>query len=127
MSDAHRFAKLYRQHSLKIFRFALHMSGSTAMAEEVTQETFVILIDHPERFDPARGEMGAFLFGVARNLVRRHLERERRFECMEDTLEERFSSNEDILGDLTRRETKQLRLDLANSRVSATSPASGFG
>jgi len=97
------------------------------MAEEVTQETFVILIDHPERFDPARGEMGAFLFGVARNLVRRHLERERRFECMEDTLEERFSSNEDILGDLTRRETKQLRLDLANSRVSATSPASGFG
>ena len=89
---------------MKIFRFALHMSGSTTTAEEVTQETFLMLIHQPNRFDPARGEISAFLFGVARNLVRKHLERGRKFECMEDAGDERFSSGEDILGDLTRSE-----------------------
>jgi RNA polymerase sigma-70 factor (ECF subfamily) len=111
MTEADRFARLYRQYSLKIFRFALHMSGSTATAEEVTQETFVMLMDHPKRFDPARGEIGPFLFGVARNLVHRHLERGRKFEGMEDTAEERFSSGEDILRDLTQRENVQALRD----------------
>jgi len=111
MTDAHRFTTLYRQHSLKIFRFALHMSGSTTIAEEVTQETFLTLIHQPERFDPARGEIGAFLFGVARNYVRKHLERGRKFESMEDDTDLRFTTNEDILGDLTHRENLQALKD----------------
>lgn len=111
MTDANRFASLYRQHSVKIFRFALHMSGSATTAEEVTQETFTFLIDQPQRFDPARGEVGPFLFGVARNLVRKHLERGRKFECMEDGVDERLPSSEDILGDLTRRENIQALKD----------------
>jgi len=110
MTDANRFAKLYRQHSVRIFRFALQMSGSPAAAEEVTQETFLTLMDRPDLFDPARGEIGPFLFGVARNLVRRHLERDRKFECMDDNAEG-FSTNEDILGDLTRRENIQALKD----------------
>lgn len=107
MTDADRFTKLYRQHSLKIFRFALHMSGSATLAEEVAQETFLMLIRQPERFDPSRGEMEAFLFGVARNLVRRHLDAGRKLECIEDGGEYLFASGEDILGDLTRRENIQ--------------------
>ena len=105
MTDAARFTGIYRQHSLPIYRFALHMSGSAAVAEEVTQETFLVLIDRPGNFDEQRGSMGAFLFGVARNLVRRHLERGRRLVCVDETAEEQYVTDEDVLGDLTRRES----------------------
>jgi DNA-directed RNA polymerase specialized sigma24 family protein len=36
-----------------------------AVAAEVTQDVFVWLIHHPDRFDPARGELSSFLLGVA--------------------------------------------------------------
>lgn len=52
-----------------IFGFAWRMTGSTPMAEDVTQEAFLVLLRHPERFDPLRGTLRAFLLGVARNRV----------------------------------------------------------
>ena len=107
MTDAARFTEIYRQNSLGIYRFALHMSGSTAIADEVTQETFLLLIDRPGSFDAARGSVGAFLFGVARNLVRKHLERGHRLVSVEDTADEHYATDEDVLGDLTKRESLQ--------------------
>jgi RNA polymerase sigma-70 factor (ECF subfamily) len=53
------------------------MSGNAAMAEDVTQEVFMTLIRDAKRFDPARGTLGGFLFGVARNHLRRRWEQER--------------------------------------------------
>jgi RNA polymerase sigma-70 factor, ECF subfamily len=38
------FTTLYRRRQGPIYRFALQMTGSTAMAEDVTQETFLTLI-----------------------------------------------------------------------------------
>jgi RNA polymerase sigma-70 factor, ECF subfamily len=55
--------------------------------------------------------VAAFLFGVARNVMRRHLENGRKFESMEDEGDPRFTSDEDILGDLTRRENIQALKD----------------
>lgn len=107
MTDAARFTEIYRQHSLSIYRFALHMSGSATVAEEVTQETFLMLIHRPGVFDPARGNLAAFLYGVARNFVRQHLDRDRRFEPVDSEVDAPFASCEDILGDLTRREDIQ--------------------
>lgn len=69
--DEDAFLALYRRHSGQVYRFALHMSGSKSVAEEVLQETFVILLERKEHFDPQRGTLGAFLIGVARNQVRR--------------------------------------------------------
>jgi RNA polymerase sigma-70 factor (ECF subfamily) len=111
MTDAARFTEIYRQHSLKIFRFALHMSGSPTIAEEVTQETFLVIIHQPGSFDPARGAIGSFLYGVARNFVRQHLDRDRRFEQVDEGEDEEIASGEDILGDLTRRENVQVVRD----------------
>lgn len=107
MTDAAHFTETYRQHSLPIYRFALHMSGSESIADEVTQDTFMMLIHQPGSFDPKRGTMGGFLYGVARNLVRRHLERGRKFLCVDDADEEDYATDEDLLGDLTRRESLQ--------------------
>ncbi len=73
--DEEAFTALYRRRQGPIFRFALHMSGSTHIAEEVTQDVFIFLLQRGGDFDPARGVLGAYLFGVARNYVRRALER----------------------------------------------------
>lgn len=73
--DEEAFTALYRRRQGPIFRFALHMSGSTHIAEEVTQEVFIFLLQRGNEFDPARGVLGAYLFGVARNYVRRAMER----------------------------------------------------
>ncbi len=73
--DEEAFTALYRRRQGPIFRFALHMSGSTHTAEEVTQDVFIFLLQRGRDFDPARGALGAYLFGVARNYVRRALER----------------------------------------------------
>jgi RNA polymerase sigma-70 factor (ECF subfamily) len=75
--DEAAFTVLYRRKHPAIYRFALHMSGNAAIAEDVTQEVFMTLIRDGKRFDPARGTLGGFLFGVARNHLRRRWERER--------------------------------------------------
>jgi RNA polymerase sigma-70 factor (ECF subfamily) len=75
--DEAAFTLLYRRKHPAIYRFALHMSGNAAMAEDVTQEVFMTLIRDAKRFDPARGTLGGFLFGIARNHLRRRWEQER--------------------------------------------------
>jgi RNA polymerase sigma-70 factor, ECF subfamily len=76
--DEVAFTLLYRRKHPAIYRFALHMSGNAAVAEDVTQEVFMALIRDAKRFDPARGTVASFLFGVARNQVRKRWEQNRR-------------------------------------------------
>jgi len=76
--DEDAFAELYRRQHPGIYRFALHMSGNPAIAEDVTQEVFMALIREPGRFDPTRGSLSSFLFGIARNHLRKRWEQERR-------------------------------------------------
>lgn len=101
--DEEAFAALYRVRSGAICRFALQMTGRRDLAEDVTQETFLALALHGKRYDPARGSVMAFLYGIARNLVLKRLEKER----PEDSgaLGDEFAGEEDVLGDLTRRES----------------------
>ncbi len=76
--DEHAFSELYRRKHRAIYRFALHMSGNPAIAEDITQEVFMALIREPGRFDATRGSLSAFLFGIARNHLRKRWEQERR-------------------------------------------------
>jgi RNA polymerase sigma-70 factor (ECF subfamily) len=62
---------IYERHGGSVYRFALLWSGSPAIAADVTQDVFVHLLAHPADFDPARGRLGAYLCGIARNFVRR--------------------------------------------------------
>jgi RNA polymerase sigma-70 factor (ECF subfamily) len=77
--DREAFTALYRLNHPAVFRFALHMTGDRPQAEEVTQDVFVWLIHHAGDFDPARGELGAFLLGVTRKFLLRRFQSERRF------------------------------------------------
>jgi len=73
--DEQAFLALYQKHQAALYRYALRMTGSPWAAEEVVQEVFLVLIREPEKYQVARGELGAFLYGVARNRVMKHLER----------------------------------------------------
>jgi RNA polymerase sigma-70 factor, ECF subfamily len=77
--DQEAFRTIYSRCQGPIYRFALHMTGSTFIAEDVTQEVFMMLIQETSRFDPARGTLPAYLFGIGRNLLLRRLEREQVF------------------------------------------------
>jgi RNA polymerase sigma-70 factor, ECF subfamily len=69
-------AVLYQDRHRGIYRFALQMCGSAALAEDITQEVFMVLIRGDHTFDPTRGSLNAFLLGVARNQVLRRIQRE---------------------------------------------------
>ena len=71
------FVALYRRRQGAIFRFVMHMSGSPAVAEDVTQEVFVALLRDACGYDPDRGPLSGYLFGIARKLLLRQAERGR--------------------------------------------------
>ena len=98
--DETAFTALYRRRQVAVYRFALHMSGDAAISEDVTQEVFLALLEGGGRFDPSRGSLLSFLYGIARNRVLRRLEAKRPEELSGEP-----SSDDDVLEDLTRRET----------------------
>lgn len=112
--DEDAFRVFYARHHAPIYRFALHMTGRREVAEEVVQEAFMTLIQKAEKFRTDRGEPQAFLYGIARNHVKRLMERERRYEPLMDetNLQQEATSRsnghtpgETLLGELTREET----------------------
>lgn len=73
--DEDSFTEIYRRHQAPLYRFALRMTGNSWAAEEIVQEVFMILVRDPKKYQAERGTLGAFLYGVTRNRVMKHLER----------------------------------------------------
>ncbi|MFP5228858.1 MAG: RNA polymerase sigma factor [Acidobacteriota bacterium] len=83
---------LYDRYGHNVYRFLVHMTGSAALAEELTQEVFVAILDSMskgtmERFDPAKGTLEGYLLGIARNLARGELRRNHRLLSLDGALE----------------------------------------
>lgn len=93
------FAALYERYEPALYRYALHMSGSRTVAEEIAHDVFVRLIGPHLHFDEGRGTLEAYLYGVARNLVRVMRRRRESGEMVEQAV------MHDMLGDLIRDET----------------------
>jgi RNA polymerase sigma-70 factor (ECF subfamily) len=108
--DEQAFVTLYRRRQGDIYRYTLHMSGSAALAEEVTQEVFVALIREPAQYDAARGPLSAYLYGIARNRVLQRLEQDRNYVPLEEEGLDRASPpdtgyQDPVLREMLRRET----------------------
>jgi RNA polymerase sigma-70 factor (ECF subfamily) len=109
--DEQAFVALYRRWQGSLYRFALQMTGNPGVAEEVTQEVFLTLMRDPKIFDPARGPLQSFLFGVCRNFVMRRISEESRYVSLapvsfdggNGSMEP--ASSLDLLSDLTQAET----------------------
>src|SRR5690349_25124832 len=108
--DEDALGQLYRRRQGSVYRFALQMSGSRSIAEDVTQEVFLFLMREGQVFDPARGSVSAFLLGVARNYVLRRLRVQHLLAPLNDESDDDsplLQSGMDLcpLEDLTRAET----------------------
>ena len=77
--DATAFQTLYRQHRSGLYSFALLHSGAPDVAADVVQEVFMGLLSDSYGFDPLKGMLANFLYGVARNLVLSHARQNRRW------------------------------------------------
>lgn len=64
--DARAFDALYRMHGPKLEVFLRRFLGSQQAAEDIMQETFTGIWQHPNGFEPERGTLRAYLFGVGR-------------------------------------------------------------
>ena len=60
-------AGLYDRHGAAVFAAAMRASGDRTIAAEIVQETFLILWDRAELFDPSRGSLPGWLAAIARN------------------------------------------------------------
>jgi RNA polymerase sigma-70 factor (ECF subfamily) len=111
--DESAFAALYGRRQGGLFRFALQMSGSASVAEDVTQEVFMALLNEEIRFDPSRGALSSYLYGAARNQVLRRLDKEKGLVALTDENGEQSDRVEirhrdarlDPLAELSRSET----------------------
>ena len=108
--DAEALTALYWRRRADVYRFALHMTASRSVADDVTQEVFLTVMQDARRFQPERASVAAWLCGIARNHVRRRLDRDRLLQplavhagdgAVDDPA---LVSHADPLGDLTRGE-----------------------
>lgn len=77
--DEEAFTRLYRRLSGAVYRFTRRMSGSSSLAEDVTQEVFLILLRRAELYNPQRGSLSTYLMRIARNEILRRLDRDRAY------------------------------------------------
>src|ERR1700692_4984671 len=89
--DDDAFLEFYRRHQGGLYRYAVHMSGSPQSAADVVQETFLTLIRHSGKYEEEKGTPAAFLFGIARNHLRKLREREGRYVPLSEELSKGLS------------------------------------
>jgi RNA polymerase sigma-70 factor (ECF subfamily) len=82
--DREAFAALYHRYFLSVYRFASYMTNDRPRAAEITQDVFIWLAGHAAQFDATRGDLGAFLGGVARKFVHRQQRHDQRWLPLEE-------------------------------------------
>ena len=102
--DAVAFTALFRRRQTDVYRIALLMTGSASVAEDITQDVFLAVMQDAKRFESGRGTVAAWLCGIARNHARRRLDRDWRTVPLpegSDSTESGGVANPDPLGDLS--------------------------
>ncbi|MFN8053543.1 MAG: RNA polymerase sigma factor [Acidimicrobiales bacterium] len=72
-SNPRAFGELYERHAPGLFRYLRSRCRDSQEALDLLAETFAEALAGLDRFDPERGQVGAWLFGIARNKFRRYI------------------------------------------------------
>lgn len=106
--DESAFIALYRRWQDGIYRFALRLSGSETVAEDVTQEVFMVLMNDASRYDSGKGSLVAYLYGIARFQALKRMQKDRTMISLDDDdwefTSDHLTMNADPLLDLSRQE-----------------------
>ncbi len=70
-ADPECFAVLFDRYFVPLHRYASRRLGA-ATGDDVAAETFLVAFRERGRFDPARGSVRVWLYGIATNLIRGH-------------------------------------------------------
>jgi RNA polymerase sigma-70 factor (ECF subfamily) len=77
--DQTALTALYERHRRSLFRFSMNMTaGNAALSDEVVQDSFLALIEHPAGYDPARRGLRVYLLGVAQKQLLKRFSQNRR-------------------------------------------------
>lgn len=85
--DRDAFAALYRRRRPAVYRFALHMTGAAAAAEDVAQDVFMAVMRDARRYRISKSKVVPWLLGIARNHARRRASRDRLLDPLPDDIE----------------------------------------
>jgi RNA polymerase sigma-70 factor (ECF subfamily) len=89
------FGAFYREREDQLLRFFLRRTRAADVAADLTAETFARALAGRERYDPDLGDQGAWLFGIARNVLSRSVERGR----VDDAVRRRLGMEPIVLDD----------------------------
>lgn len=107
------FTRFYERYADLVYRVALRRTGDAAEAEDVCQDVFLSVMDQPERYDPARGSVEAWLVVMTKSRSLDRLRRRKRvqLEAWEEQSLARVSSSLTTIDEtvLTRLELDSLR------------------
>lgn len=73
--DVEAFSRIYEVYWKKVYGFAYRMSGRQSVAEDITHEVFLVIIQKPESFSPERGSLLTFLCSIARHQILNYFRR----------------------------------------------------
>ncbi|TDD73884.1 RNA polymerase sigma factor [Actinomadura darangshiensis] len=77
LDEPEAFGELFRRHAPRLHAYVKRRLGPP-IADDVVSETFAIAFRRRDRFDDGRAEFGAWLWGIASNLIARHHRQETR-------------------------------------------------
>ena len=117
--DEAAFGALYARYQRPLYRYAARMCGDRA-ADDVVQETFIVVLRSGNRFDEARGTFGAYVFGIARHMMLKQLGSRYEEPLDADDLDiADAQAGTDVLAALSHRE----RVDAVRAAVQSLPPA----
>ncbi|RAY13752.1 RNA polymerase subunit sigma-70 [Actinomadura craniellae] len=118
--DPECFAVIFDRYFAEIHRYVSSRLG-TGPADDVAAETFLAAFSQRHRYDTARAQARAWLYGIATNLVRRHRRTEvRAYRALERTPAEADSGGHaDRVADRVSAQRMQPRLAAALAGLSA--------
>ena len=117
--DEASFGEIYRRHSSITYTIAVRLLRDAAAAEEVVQDCFVALWDHPYRFDPNRGELRPYLVRLTHSRAIDRLRSDTRRTAREDRHERERSGTD---ADIEREVWEIIRAEIVRDAMASLSP-----